>query len=223
MLRTLNGVGRHIVRTTKMRLMLRSLATPAALAILTLLSLTLMSLTLAETAFAHEGQGIAGGFISGFTHPLFGLDHLIAMVAVGIWGAFLGAPAVYVLPIVFPLIMAFGGALGVAGAPLPQVETGIALSAVVLGLVVAAALRPPFGVAIAIVAVFAIFHGHAHGAELPEAANPLAYSIGFVLSTGMLHFLGIAIGALTFSEAGRVAVRVVGAAIAAGGLYFLFA
>ncbi|MFM9847510.1 MAG: HupE/UreJ family protein, partial [Hyphomicrobiaceae bacterium] len=150
-----------------------------------------------------------------------GLDHVVAMVAVGLWGAFLGMPAIWLLPIVFPLIMALGGALGVIGVPLPGVEFWIASSAIVLGLCVALALRPPLWVAAFIVAAFAVFHGHAHGTELPEAANPLAYALGFVIATGLLHLCGIGFGLLSRWTAGRYAVRAGGAAIAAVGLAFL--
>lgn len=185
---------------------------------------TLMLAFAAAPALAHEGaEGVAGGFVAGLQHPLFGPDHLVAMVAVGLWGAFLGRPAIWVLPIAFPLVMALGGALGVAGVPLPQVETGIALSAVVLGVVVALALKPPLWVAGLVVAAFAIFHGHAHGTELPSAANPLSYSAGFVISTGLLHLAGIALGFLASGAAGRIAVRGAGAAIALAGVYFLAA
>lgn len=170
---------------------------------------------------AHTGNGIAGGFGSGFFHPIFGLDHVIAMVAVGMWGAFLGAPAIWVLPVVFPLVMAFGGALGVLGVPLPAVEPGIALSAIVLGGMVAMAARPPIWFAACVVSVFAIFHGHAHGTELPTAANPLAYSLGFVIATGLLHVCGIAIGLLVRWPAGTIVIRVGGGAIALAGLGFL--
>lgn len=172
-------------------------------------------------AWAHEGEGLSGGFVSGFLHPLFGPDHVVAMIAVGLWGAFLGAPAIWVLPIVFPLVMAFGGVLGVLGVPLPAVEAGIAASAVVLGLVVAFAARPPLWVAAVIVGVFAIFHGHAHGAELPESANAISYSLGFVMATGMLHLLGIAFGLLVRWPAGKLAVRTAGGTIALAGLAFL--
>ena len=172
-------------------------------------------------ASAHEATGIAGGFFSGFMHPVLGLDHVVAMVAVGLWGAFLGTPAIWILPVVFPLVMAMGGALGVLGVPIPAVETGIASSAVVLGIMVAMAARPPIWVAAVIVGVFAIFHGHAHGTELPSAANPLAYSLGFVISTGLLHIAGIAFGLLTRWPAGRVAVRAGGGLIALSGIGFL--
>ncbi|MGD1990563.1 MAG: HupE/UreJ family protein [Chromatiales bacterium] len=171
---------------------------------------------------AHSAEGLAGGFFSGLMHPVLGPDHVIAMVAVGLWGAFLGKPAIWLLPIVFPMVMAFGGALGVAGVPVPAVETGIAVSAIVLGAMVAFAVRPPIWVAAVIVGAFAIFHGHAHGTELPGAANPLAYSLGFVIATGLLHLCGIAFGTLTHWPAGKVAVRAGGGLIALGGFAFLF-
>ena len=171
---------------------------------------------------AHSAEGLAGGFLSGLMHPVLGPDHVIAMVAVGLWGAFLGKPAIWLLPIVFPMVMAFGGALGVAGVPVPAMETGIAVSAIVLGAMVAFAVRPPIWVAAVIVGAFAIFHGHAHGTELPGAANPLAYSLGFVIATGLLHLCGIAFGALAHWPAGKVAVRAGGGLIALGGFAFLF-
>lgn len=176
---------------------------------------------LSQGAEAHSGAGIADGFWSGVLHPVTGWDHVIAMVAVGLWGAFLGKPAIWVLPVVFPLVMAFGGAMGVLGIPLPHVETGIALSAVVLGLMVTTAARLPILLAGLIVGIFAIFHGHAHGAELPGAANPVAYALGFVAATGCLHVLGILFGTLSQWNAGRFAVRTGGMAIAVAGLGFL--
>jgi urease accessory protein len=174
-----------------------------------------------SSAQAHSGEGAVGGFVSGFMHPLFGADHIVAMVAVGLWGAFLGAPAVWLLPVVFPAVMAFGGALGVLGVHVPAIETGIALSGVVLGLMVLFAARPPIKVAASLVGLFAIFHGHAHGTELPSAASPLTYSIGFVVSTGLLHLGGIGFGLLTRWPWGRVLVRAAGAAIACVGFAFL--
>ena len=188
---------------------------------LPLLEIPIVVLLLAQPAFAHEQVGVIGGLVSGLLHPLTGMDHLIAMVAVGIWGAQLGAPAIWVLPITFPLVMAFGGVLGVLRIPLPMPEVVIALSALVLGAAVAARLRMPFGAAAVIVGVFAIFHGHAHGAELPSAANPLAYGVGFVAATGLLHLCGIAIGTLSRWPAGERLMRGLGAAIAALGCYFL--
>jgi urease accessory protein len=144
------------------------------------------------------------------------------MVAVGLWGAFLGERAVWILPVVFPAVMAFGGALGVLGVPVPAIETGIALSGVVLGSMVLFRMRPPLWIAASIVGIFAIFHGHAHGTELPQSASPLTYSAGFVISTGLLHLSGIALGGLTKWSWGLVLVRACGAAIACIGVAFLF-
>jgi urease accessory protein len=174
------------------------------------------------TASAHQETGTVWGFTSGFIHPLTGLDHITAMVAVGLWGAFLGAPAMWVLPVVFPVVMAFGGALGVLGVPLPGVETGIALSSLILGIAVAFALRPPLWVAALIVGSFAIFHGHAHGAEMPKAANAMTYAVGFVIATGLLHLCGIAFGLLVRWSWGKKLVRLGGVAIALVGVGFLF-
>jgi urease accessory protein len=185
------------------------------------LAALLLALLMASPAFAHTGGGLAGGFAGGFSHPFFGPDHIAAMVAVGLWGAFLGMPAMLILPIVFPLVMAAGGVLGILGVPLPGIEIGIAASAVVLGLMVALAAKPNLWIAAAIVGIFAIFHGHAHGAELPEGANAVAYSIGFVIATGLLHLAGIGFGLLAQYPAGRIAVRTAGSLIAIAGLVFL--
>jgi urease accessory protein len=174
----------------------------------------------ATPALAHTGS-VAGGFAGGFAHPMLGLDHLIAMVAVGLWGAFLGAPAIYTLPIIFPLVMAAGGVLGIVGVPLAGVELGIATSAVILGMMVALAAQPPLWIAAILVGGFAIFHGYAHGAELPAGADAVAYSVGFVMATGCLHLAGIGFGLLARWPAGRMAVRAAGVAIAIGGLMFL--
>jgi urease accessory protein len=176
---------------------------------------------LAAPAFAHSGAGVAGGFAAGFMHPLSGLDHLLAMVAVGIWGAFLGRPLVWMLPVAFPLVMVVGGVLGIAGVPLPHVELGIAASVIVLGLAIAAAWRAPPWAAVAIVATFAIFHGHAHGTELPTAAAPEAYAAGFVISTGLLHVAGIGIGLLGNLPRGTQILRTTGAAILVLGVWIL--
>ena len=180
-----------------------------------------VSVALAAPALAHTGHGYGGGFISGFAHPILGWDHVAAMVAVGLWGAFLGAPSIWILPIVFPLVMAFGAVLGILGIPIPAVETGIALSAVVLGLMIALAVRAPIWVSAALVGLFAIFHGYAHGTELPISANVFAYALGFVLATGMLHMIGIAFGLLVKWPAGRIAVRGAGGVISLAGFAFL--
>ena len=173
-------------------------------------------------AHAHVQTGEASGFLTGVGHPVSGLDHVVAMIAVGLWGAQLDAPALWLLPVTFPMMMALGGLVGLLGVALPGLEVGIAASAVVLGLVVMFALRPPLAVAVALVAVFAIFHGHAHGTELPEGANGLLYSIGFVIATGLLHLAGIGIGTIHRWPAGRAALRWAGAAVALAGLAFLW-
>lgn len=183
-----------------------------------LVTLLLLAPALAQ---AHTETGTIGGFISGFKHPLGGVDHIAAMVAVGIWGAYLGAPAVWLLPVIFPMVMACGGALGVLGVPLPFVETGIALSGVLLGSMIVLAARPPLWVAALMVGFFAIFHGHAHGTELPHAANAMTYAIGFVIATGLLHLSGIALGLLIRWPWGRVLVRTCGGVIAVTGVAFL--
>ncbi|MBN2802625.1 MAG: HupE/UreJ family protein [Deltaproteobacteria bacterium] len=184
-----------------------------------------MILLFAETAFSHSTGDIAsasgGGFLAGFLHPVSGLDHVVAMVAVGLWGAFLGAPAIWLLPVVFPMVMAFGGVLGIAGVPVPAVEILIAISGIVLGIMVATKAKPPIYVAAIIVGIFAIFHGYAHGEELPEAAEPLAYSIGFVSATGLIHIGGISLGLLTKWKSGLLAIRILGGLICLVGFYFL--
>jgi urease accessory protein len=178
-------------------------------------------LLLAAPALAHTEAGAVGGFASGFMHPVLGPDHVIAMVAVGLWGVFLGAPAIWVLPIVFPLVMALGGAFGLMGIPLPAVETGIALSALVLGLCIAFAYQPPLPVAAVLVGAFAIYHGYAHGTEMPAASDAVSYALGFVIATGLLHLAGILFGSLAVSEPGRIAVRAAGGLIALAGGAFL--
>ena len=173
-------------------------------------------------ALAHEERGQAAGLLAGLAHPVSGLDHVLAMIAVGLWGAVLGAPAIWVLPVAFPLVMAFGGLMGLLGVPLPGVEVGIAVSAIVLGVMVLAEIRPPLWVAAALVAFFAIFHGHAHGRELPAGASALLYSLGFVIATGLLHAFGILLGFAHRWSAGRLAVRAAGGGVALAGLFFLW-
>ncbi|MDC7788860.1 HupE/UreJ family protein [Rhodoplanes sp. TEM] len=183
----------------------------------------LLSLIPLAPALAHTGSGVAVGLQSGLLHPITGPDHLVAMVAVGLWGAQLGAPAIWVLPITFPLVMAIGGLIGLAGVPLPLVEPVVALSGLALGLLIALHVRPPLWVAAVVVGVFAIFHGYAHGRELPGAADPTAYAVGFVVATGLLHLVGILIGVMVAWPAGARLVRACGAAIGCVGLYFLLA
>jgi urease accessory protein len=184
--------------------------------------LVAMAVLAGRPALAHIVDGsAAGGFLGGFAHPLFGLDHVVAMIAVGLWGAFLGQPAIWVLPIAFPLVMAFGGAMAILGIAVRGVEIGIAISAIALGGMIALAVRARLVPAAMIVAAFAIFHGHAHGAELPPGTDAVAFSVGFVMATGMLHLTGIAFGLLTRWPIGRMGVRVAGIAIALVGAVFL--
>jgi urease accessory protein len=173
-------------------------------------------------ASAHVESGGADSLLAGLLHPVSGLDHVLAMVAVGLWGAQLGAPAIWLLPLTFPLVMAFGGMLGLMGVPLPDAEIGIALSALVLGLAIVTAWRPALWAAATLVGFFAIFHGHAHGTELPAGANGLAYSLGFVVATGTLHACGIGIGVVQRWRAGQIVLRATGAGVAAAGAAFLW-
>ena len=175
-----------------------------------------------QTALAHVHGGAGAGLAGGLLHPISGLDHVLAMIAVGVWGAQLGTPMVWLLPVTFPLVMAFGGMLGLLGVALPGVEIGIALSAIALGYVVLREARPKPWIAAALVGVFAIFHGHAHGTELPPGADGLTYSIGFVVATGALHMAGIALGLVHRWPAGRSALRVAGALVMLAGAGFLW-
>ena len=171
---------------------------------------------------AHVQSGQAAGFLTGLKHPISGPDHVLAMIAVGLWGAQLGAPAVWMLPVAFPMMMAVGGFMGLVGVPLPGVEIGIALSAILLGAVVASESRPRLAVAVILVAFFAIFHGHAHGTELPMGQSGLTYSIGFVMATGCLHGVGITIGVIHRWPAGKTALRAAGAIVATAGVVFFW-
>jgi urease accessory protein len=186
-------------------------------------AVTATALLSPEATLSHVESGTAGdgGFVGGALHPVTGLDHVAAMVAVGLWGAILGAPAIWLLPIAFPLIMAFGAVLGVMGAPLPAIDLGIAASGIVLGAMVATSARPPLTIAFALISLFAIFHGHSHGAALPDFGVPLLYAAGFVIATGLLHVCGIALGLLVRWPAGHTAVRVTGALIVIVGFYYL--
>ncbi|EPE97158.1 HupE/UreJ family protein [Rhizobium grahamii] len=173
-------------------------------------------------AEADVGTGGVSGFAAGFFHPITGLDHVVAMIAVGLWGAQLGKPAIWMLPITFPLVMAFGGFLGLLGVPMPGVEIGIALSGVLLGIAVLTETRPPLFAAAILVGVFAIFHGYAHGTELPLGENALVFSLGFVIATGLLHAVGIVIGLLYQWPWGKITVRAAGGAVGAVGAFFLW-
>ncbi|KPK34351.1 MAG: Ni/Fe hydrogenase, partial [Nitrospira bacterium SG8_35_1] len=149
-----------------------------------------------------QETGSITGIVSGLKHPVSGMDHVLAMISVGLWGAQLGAPAVWVLPVAFPMVMAVGGMLGLMGIALPGIEIGIAVSALVLGSMVLA-------------------HGHAHGTELPAGSSGLLYSIGFVMATGTLHGLGITMGLVNRWSRGRLAIRAAGGMVALSGVFFL--
>lgn len=180
--------------------------------------------SLSTSAFAHAGNISAEGnsFGTGFLHPIMGTDHLLAMVAVGIWGTQMRGAAIWALPVAFPMMMAVGAVLGIAGVPFPAVELGIAGSIIVLGSAIAFAIRPPILVALLVVGVLALFHGHAHGSELPHNANPTGFTLGFVVGTGLLHAAGIVL-ALLLERLPRGAdlVRALGAIFAAAGVYIL--
>ncbi len=175
-------------------------------------------------ALAHTGVGDTSGFSHGFVHPLTGIDHLLAMMMVGVFAWQLGGRALWLVPLTFVLVMAIGGVFGVAGIGIPFVETGIALSVIVLGAAVAFRLTVPVAVAVALVGLFAVFHGHAHGEEMPENAAGLAYGLGFMLATAALHAAGIGIGFLIgriADERGPAIVRITGGLVAMAGFALL--
>jgi urease accessory protein len=172
-----------------------------------------LSVVLHTSAFAHVG-GHGAGVVAGLAHPFSGLDHVLAMVAVGLWASQLGRPAVWVLPLTFPAVMALGAVLGATGMALPWLEIGVAGSVLALGAAVALAWRPAVVVGAALVAAFALLHGWSHGTELPQAGSALAYGVGFILATLALHGTGLALGAVSLRPAGRMAARAAGAAVA---------
>lgn len=172
-------------------------------------------------ALAHPGHPDAFGFNNGFAHPFSGIDHLLAMLAVGLWAAQNKRSALWVLPLAFPLMMVAGALLAFAGLQMPGVETGIAASVAVLGLLIAFAIRMPLWASAGVVSVFALFHGYAHGSELPHGASALWYGVGFVAATALLHLLGLAIGLVAGQKMAAQAVRLGGLAIAAVGGYLL--
>lgn len=161
--------------------------------------LTALAAAAGSFALAAAGHGHIshpeGGFASGFWHPILGFDHLLAMVAVGLLSVQMGGRAIWLVPAAFVVVMAGGGALGVAGVPLPAVELAIAVSALAVGAAIAAERRWPAGIAMGFVGFFALFHGHAHGAEIPQLAGPAVYVAGFMLATALLHLAGVALGA----------------------------
>ncbi len=194
----------------------RSFAHQASLAALVVFATAGFS----SAALAHVG-GHAGGFTNGLAHPFYGLDHVLAMIAVGLWASQLGRPAVWLLPLTFPMVMAVGAALGFGGVALPWVEIGIAGSVLVLGAAVAFALRPTLMVSVLVIGFFALFHGFEHGMSLPAHGDALTYGAGFILATLVLHSLGIGLGLLMNRIPLRFAARAAGGAIAAVGVVLL--
>ncbi|AGS24102.1 HupE/UreJ protein (plasmid) [Rhizobium etli] len=165
--------------------------------------LALAVAALPAVASAHPAIGEAAGFSHGFVHPISGLDHVLAMVMVGVFACQLGARATWLVPATFVLVMALGGALGIAGVNVPFVEAGIALSVVVLGAVVALNVKAPLAASLGLIGLFAIFHGHAHGAEMPEDAAGAAYAAGFMIATALLHAAGLGLGYVVGRAGGR--------------------
>jgi urease accessory protein len=180
-------------------------------------------LAIAPMAYAHIGVGETTGFLRGFAHPLGGLDHVLAMVAVGLWAGQRGGKARWMIPMTFVTIMILGGLIGAMGVTLPYVEQGIALSVLVLGILVAAAVSWPLPASMLLVGVFALFHGHAHGAEMPVSVSGIEYGAGFVLATAILHAIGIGAAIVARNFHRSVLVRLSGTAIAASGVYLLLA
>jgi len=169
-------------------------------------------LLLPVPALAHTGAGPVSGFVAGFSHPLGGADHLMAMLAVGLLAGLLGGRAILALPAAFLGGMALGGGLGFAGLMLPEVEAVIVASVIVLGALVALAARPPVALLSALAALSGLFHGHAHGTEMLAGTDVLSHAAGFLLSTAGLHLLGVAFGTLRAPPA-RMLARTAGAAM----------
>ena len=172
-------------------------------------------------ALAHVGDHSHMSFPEGLLHPFTGLDHALAMVAVGLWASQLGGRALWLLPLTFPAVMAVGAALGLSGVTLPWVEIGIAGSVMVLGAVVALALRPSLAISIPLIGAFALLHGYSHGVELPATASVLGYGAGFIAATLVLHAVGIATGLIAGRLPVRFAARTTGGAIAVLGVVLL--
>lgn len=186
--------------------------------------IALMGLVFSTSAFAHSGHGDTSGFAHGFMHPVGGLDHVLAMVAVGVLAFVIGGRARFALPLSFMAAMLAGGALGMSGFELPLVEAGIGASIIVIaGLAAFGAVLPVWPVAM-LVAFFGLFHGFAHGAEMPVDASGLAYAAGFFVATGFLHLTGFAAGlgaASLFGKNGRFAARIGSGAVALAGVAVL--
>ena len=182
------------------------------------MTLALAAFSFASPTLAHTGAEHALSFASGFKHPFTGLDHMLAMVAVGLWAGLNGGRALWAWPVAFVAVMVLGGALGISGVAVPMVEAGILASVVVLGLLVLAAAKLPVAAGAILVAAFALLHGHAHGAELPGNAAAITYAAGFAIATAILHAIGIGVSRMAYSASGRLLVRGSGALVAAAGV-----
>jgi urease accessory protein len=181
-------------------------------------SAAVMGLALATPAFAHTGVGAhSHGFAAGFLHPLMGLDHMLAMLGVGVWAAQLGKRAAWLVPAAFVAVMIAGAGLALSGIAMPMVEFGIAGSVLAIGALIAFGARLPIGLAMGLAGLFALFHGHAHGTELPGFAHPAAYGAGFVIATALLHVAGLGIALAVRRHAAKLPFRVAGAAMAVVG------
>lgn len=183
--------------------------------------LTGLLLFLPGIAFAHTGVGATTGFMHGFVHPIGGADHLLAMVAVGLWAARIGGRALWVVPCTFIGVMVLGGILGFTGIHIPFVEQGILVSILILGILITAAVKLPLAYSSLIVGIFAIFHGHAHGAEMPAAISAASYTAGFAIATGLLHLTGIGLGAFFQKMKLQPISRIAGGAVALTGIYLV--
>lgn len=170
-------------------------------------------------ALAHAGHVGGHGLFHGFAHPVGGADHLIAMVAVGLWAAQIGGRALWVVPSTFVGVMVVGGVLGFAGVAIPFIETGIVLSVLILGVLIASAFRLPLVYSALIVGGFAVFHGHAHGAEMPATIGAASYTAGFAMATATLHAAGMAAGYFIQRVDLPAVTRVSGSAVALSGIY----
>jgi urease accessory protein len=175
-----------------------------------------------QAVYAHTNVGPVTGFGAGFLHPLSGFDHLLAMVAVGLWAAQMGRNAVWMVPITFVSVMILGGILGIAGFHLPYIETGILVSILFLGVFITLALRLPLIISMLVVGIFAIFHGYAHGTEMPIAIGGLFYSMGFAGATALLHLSGIAMGVTAQKLSMEKVTRFAGVVITMSGFYLIF-
>ena len=173
-------------------------------------------------AFAHTSLGGTSGLMHGFLHPLSGLDHQLAMILVGVFAYRLGGRALCLVPLTFVTVMAFGGFLGIMGVRIPFIELGIALSVIVLGAIVAVGVKVPVAVAIGVVGLFAIFHGHVHGSEMPLNISGFEYGVGFIMATTLLHGIGFLIGGMSSKTLGNNMYRVVGGLASVAGAALLF-